>query len=204
MATIDLNCDMGEGCDNDAELMNYISSANIACGFHAGDRQTMRTTVELARDYGVTVGAHPGYRDRENFGRQPMNLTAKEVFDIVAEQITMMADVCKESAVDLHHVKVHGALYNQASRNSELAAAIAEAVVSLDPNLVLYGLSGSFLISEAERAGLQTASEVFADRTYQPDGSLTPRSDSNALITDDQKAVGQALQMVLSKTVHAV
>src|SRR5215203_923311 len=163
MVTIDLNCDMGEGCGNDTELMKYISSANVACGFHAGDRRTMKATAELAREYGVAVGAHPGYRDRTNFGRLPIALSSKEVSDMVVEQIETMADVCKESGTMLHHVKPHGALYNQAASNSELAAAIAEAVAGLDANLIIYGLSGSFLISEAEKAGLRSASEVFAD-----------------------------------------
>ena len=204
MDTIDLNCDMGEGCGNDAELMKYVSSANVASGFHAGDLQTMRSTVQLAIEHGVAIGAHPGYRDRRNFGRVPVKASLHEVFDIVAEQIDAMMDVCKESGAVLRHVKPHGALYNQAARNAELASTIAKAIVSRDRKLILYGLSGSFLISEAEKAGLPTASEVFADRTYQPDGSLTPRSQPGALITDDRIAVVQALEMIRSKTVTAV
>lgn len=201
--TIDLNCDLGEGCENDAELMKYISSANIACGFHAGDRTTMIATVALALANDVAIGAHPGYRDRDNFGRTAMSLSPNEIFGVVVEQIQALRDVCTESGADLHHVKPHGALYNQAAKNSELAAAIAEAVVSVDPALVLYGLSGSFLISEARAAGLRTASEVFADRTYQRDGSLTPRTDLNALIDNENAAVAQVVQMIESKTVTA-
>jgi len=204
MITIDVNCDMGEGCGNDAELMKYISSANVACGFHAGDLQTMRTTVGLALEYGVAIGAHPGYPDRENFGRLPMKLSPKEIFDIVSEQILSLERVCSESGEVLQHVKPHGALYNRAAKDAELAAAIAEAVLHFDRRLILYGLSGSFLISEAEKVGLRCASEVFADRTYQPDRSLTPRSESNALIIDDGAAVAQALQMIRSGTVTAV
>ncbi|HUR99595.1 MAG TPA: 5-oxoprolinase subunit PxpA [Pyrinomonadaceae bacterium] len=204
MVTIDLNCDMGEGCGNDAELMKYVSSANVACGFHAGDLQTMRATVELALEHGVAIGAHPGYRDRENFGRVAMEIALNDIFDLVAEQIRTMVGVCEENGTVLHHVKPHGALYNQAATNSELAATIARAVASIDPDLILYGLSGSLLISEARKAGLRTASEVFADRTYQPDGSLTPRSHSEALMNDDKKAVAQVLQMIRSRTVTAI
>src|SRR6186713_1652481 len=164
MRSVDLNCDMGEGCGNDAELMSFISSANIACGFHAGDIETMRRTAELAVANEVAIGAHPGYLDRENFGRTAMSLPSKEVFEIVREQVLSMSAICAEFQVSLHHVKPHGALYNQAAKDRELAATIAEAVASLDPKLILYGLSGSMLIGEAESAGLRTASEVFADR----------------------------------------
>ena len=200
---IDLNCDMGEGCGNDGELMKYISSANVACGFHAGDLDTMRRTVELAMNHGVAIGAHPGYRDRENFGRTPASLSTAEVVDIVAEQIATLKTVCEEFGASLHHVKPHGALYNQAAKDRELAAAIAEAVHGADPGLILYGLSGSFLISEARGRGLVAASEVFADRTYQPDGSLTPRTETDALIIASKDAAAQALQMVKLKTVTA-
>src|SRR5688500_3461846 len=194
MLTVDLNCDLGEGCENDAELMRYISSANVACGFHAGDEATMRKTVELAIENNVAVGAHPGYRDKENFGRQPMPISGREVFDIVVEQIELLNEICVSLGTSLHHVKPHGALYNQAARDQELAAAIAEAVIRADKNLILYGLSGSYLISEAASAGLRTASEVFADRTYQSDGSLTPRTEPNALIADAKDSVQQVLQ----------
>jgi UPF0271 protein len=200
---IDLNCDMGEGCGNDAELMKYISSANIACGFHAGDAETMRRTVELAMDHGVAIGAHPGYRDRENFGRTAASLSRTEVLDIIREQIATLKTVCEDFGATLHHVKPHGALYNQAAKDRELAAAIAEAVHNAGPDLILYGLSGSYLISEADARGLITASEVFADRTYQPDGTLTPRTESNALISEAEDAVAQALQMIGSQTVTA-
>lgn len=201
MLSIDLNCDMGEGCGNDAELMKYVSSANIACGFHAGDRSTMNHTVELALEHKVAIGAHPGFRDLEHFGRNAMSLPPKEVFAIVVEQVQTLKRVCETHGALLHHVKPHGALYNQAAKDDELAAAIAEAIVSVDRSLVLYGLSGSFMISAAETAGLKTASEVFADRTYQFDGSLTPRTEPNALITEVETAVSQALQMTRSRTV---
>ena len=203
MKSVDLNCDMGEGCGNDAELMPYVSSANIACGFHAGDAVTMRQTAELAHSHGVVIGAHPGYRDLENFGRTPMNLPAREVFDIVVEQVAAMSDVCRNIDAKLNHVKPHGALYNQAAKDPELAAAIVEAVKSFDDGLIFYGLSGSVMISAAEKVGLRTASEVFADRTYQSDGSLTPRTLSNALIDDAEIAAKQVVEMVNSGSVIA-
>jgi 5-oxoprolinase (ATP-hydrolysing) subunit A len=203
MLTVDLNCDMGEGCPNDAELMRYVSSANIACGYHAGDAETMRRTVDLALAGGVAIGVHPGYSDRENFGRTSISLPPEEVIGLVAEQIRDLNEICVQRGARLHHVKPHGALYNQAAKDKDLATAIAEVVASFDSKLILYGLSGSFLISEAESAGLITASEVFADRTYRPDGTLTPRSEPNALITDVRQCIEQVLQMVKSQTVAA-
>ncbi len=193
---IDLNCDMGEGCGNDAELMDYISSANVACGFHAGDAATMRKTVETAIEKGVAIGAHPGYPDRGNFGRVAMQLPPKKVYEIVAEQVAALSEIASAAGGKLSHVKAHGALYNQAAGDTELAAAIAEAVIDFDKNLVLFCLSGSPMIVEAEKHRLRTASEVFADRTYRNDGSLTPRSESNALIKNTGVALNQVLNMI--------
>lgn len=201
MLTVDLNCDLGEGCGNDAELMRYISSANIACGFHAGDARTMRQTAEIAIEHNVAVGAHPGYRDKENFGRRSMTLSVEEVFELVVQQIESLTEICSSLNCSIHHVKPHGALYNQAATDKDLAAAIAQAIGSVDDNLILYGLSGSLLISQAEAAGLKTASEVFADRTYRSDGTLTPRTEPNALITNVQRSIDQVLQMVETETV---
>lgn len=204
MKPIDLNCDMGEGCPNDAELMNYVSSVNIACGYHAGDATTMRTTAELANEKNIAIGAHPSFPDRENFGRTAMIMTPREVYDIVTFQIAALNDICHASGIVLSHVKPHGALYNQSARDTKLAAAIAEAVRDTNPLLVLFGLSGSVSIIEAERLGLRTASEVFADRTYQRNGSLTPRSEPNAMISDVDLAAAQALSMVRDGAVIAV
>ena len=201
MKAVDLNCDLGEGCGNDREIMKYISSANIACGFHAGTASTMRVTAEMAVENGVAIGAHPSFPDRENFGRLPMSLPLEEIFDIVLHQVGAMAAVCRSVGTRLRHVKPHGALYNQSANDAELAAEIAKAVKAVDEGLVLYGLSGSLSIAEAEKVGLRTASEVFADRTYCSDGRLTPRSEPNALIDDIQGAVEQVLQMVLSENV---
>jgi len=193
---IDLNCDMGEGCPNDAELMRYVSSVNIACGFHAGDRDTMRRTIELAIANNCAIGAHPGYRDRGNFGRVETNAGPKETYEIVTEQIGILDSIANEQRGRICHVKPHGALYNRSARDSETAAAIAEAVRDFRADLVLFGLSGSRSVAEAERIGLRTASEVFADRTYRPDGSLTPRSEPNALIENANEAVAQVVSMV--------
>jgi UPF0271 protein len=201
MKTVDLNCDMGEGCGNDAELMRYITSANIACGFHAGNPTTMRQTAEMALQSGVAIGAHPSYRDTENFGRTPMDLAAREVFDIVVEQVAAMSEVCRSIGTRLNHVKPHGALYNQAAKNPELSAAIADAVRSVGDDLIFFGLAGSIMIFKAEELGLRTASEVFADRTYQSDGSLTPRTQADALIEEERTAIAQVLGMVNAKSV---
>ena len=208
MLSIDLNCDMGESfgawrMGNDAELMNFASSVNIACGFHAGDASVMRETVEMALQKGVAVGAHPSFPDLQGFGRRPMSLSPQEIFDVVLYQVCALKGICAAFGAKLHHVKPHGALYNQAAKDSKIAKAIAEAVKAIDKNLVFYGLSGSCLISEAENLGLKTASEVFADRTYRADGSLTPRSEPNALIKNSEQAVSQVLQMIKEQTVTA-
>jgi len=209
MLSIDLNCDMGESfgawrMGNDTELMNYVSSVNVACGFHAGDASAMRKTVETALKKGVAIGAHPSFPDLQGFGRRSMVLSTQEIFDIVLYQVSALKGVCEAFGAKLNHVKPHGALYNQAAKDSGIAAAIVEAARAIDKNLVFYGLSGSCLISEAEKLGLKTASEVFADRTYQADGSLTPRSAPNALIKDGGRAVSQILQMIKEQTVSAI
>ncbi|HVF47227.1 MAG TPA: 5-oxoprolinase subunit PxpA [Pyrinomonadaceae bacterium] len=201
---IDINCDLGEGYANDAELMRYISSANIACGYHAGDADTMKRTVDLALVNGVAIGAHPGYHDREYFGRKAMSLTAPQIRDIVTTQIHDLGEIAEAAGARLAHVKPHGALYNQAARDREIASAIAEAVLEFNRNLILFGLSGSFSISEAAKLGLQTASEVFADRTYQTDGTLTPRTEPNALIKDADAAITQVLDMIKYGRVRSV
>jgi len=201
---IDINCDLGEGCANDAELMTYISSANIACGYHAGDADTMKRTVDLALQNGVAIGAHPGYQDREHFGRHAVHLPPAEIAKIVTAQICGLSEIAESAGARLAHVKPHGALYNQSARDPEIASAIAEAVLEFDRDLILFGLSGSFSISEAARLGAKTASEVFADRTYQPDGSLTPRDEPNALIKDTETAITQVLDMIKYGRVRSV
>lgn len=201
MQTIDLNCDMGEGFANDAQLMPWISSVNIACGYHAGDADSMQRTLALAIEHQLAIGAHPGFADKANFGRTEMLLPLNEVFDLVINQVQLLQEMALQMGCRLHHVKPHGALYNMSARDALLANTIAKAVYTVDSGLVLFGLSGSHSISEAEKIGLRTASEVFADRTYQPNGSLTPRSAANALIGSEKECLQQVIQMIEHKTV---
>lgn len=206
MAVIDLNCDMGEAFGNypmpaDEMLMNYISSASIACGFHAGDPQVMQQTVLLAAKKGVAIGAHPGLPDLQGFGRREIKITPREAYQMVLYQVGALHGFVKAAGEKLNHVKPHGALYNMAARDSGLADAVAKAVYDFDPGLILFALAGSEMISAAQNAGLRYASEVFADRSYQDDGSLTPRAQPGAIITDDRQAVTQALLMVDSQQV---
>jgi len=204
MLTIDINCDMGEGIGNDDAIMPFISSANIACGYHAGDEDTMRKTIESAIKNNVAIGAHPSFFDKKNFGRTEMNLAGDVIYDLVLLQLRTIDKIINKENAKLHHVKPHGALYNMSAKNSSISQAIAQAVKDFDENLILFGLSGSISISIAEQMGLKTASEVFADRTYQDDGSLTPRSEAGALIEDEAKLLQQLLQMIQEKTVTTV
>jgi len=199
--TIDLNCDMGELPEAIADgtqeaLMRSITSANVACGGHAGDEQTMRATIQQALQYGVAVGAHPGYADRENFGRRELNLSSAQVADSVFEQVRALAKVADNCGARVVHVKPHGALYNQAVRNRDLAQAIADGVARWCPNVVLVGLAGSLMLDVFREAGFEVAAEAFADRRYEPDGTLRSRKFDDALIRDPQKAAEQALAMV--------
>lgn len=192
---IDLNCDMGEGVGNDADIMPHITSANIACGFHAGDGETMRETVRLAKRYGVAVGAHPGWRDREGFGRREMTLPAEEVEALVREQVEALAAIARAEGVTLRHVKPHGALYNQAAKERELANAIARAVKAVGVDLVLVGLAGSGLVEAGIEAGLRVAHEGFPDRRYNPDGTLVSRREPHAIIESPEEVAAQALEL---------
>jgi UPF0271 protein len=196
--TLDLNGDLGEGCGDDAALMPWLTSANIACGGHAGDAATMARAVALAREHGVAIGAHPGYADREHFGRRDVDLPPGRIRELVREQLAVLS-----SLAPVRHVKPHGALYNRAARDRAAADAIAGAVAEVDPGLVLFGLAGSALLEAGRAAGLRVAAEGFADRTYQVDGSLTPRTCPDALIHDPEEAVGQALGMALGGRVRA-
>ncbi|GAB3927567.1 LamB/YcsF family protein [Mucilaginibacter myungsuensis] len=206
MQSIDLNCDMGEAfgnypMPNDELLMDHITSANIACGFHAGDPDVMQRTVAMAVKKGVAIGAHPGLPDLQGFGRREMKIGAKEAYQITLYQIGALSGFVNAAHGKLAHVKPHGALYNMAAKDVGLAKAIAEAVHDFDPSLVLYGLANSEMITWAKQLGLKTASEVFADRTYQDDGSLTPRKQANALITDEAVSLKQVLMMVKQQQV---
>jgi UPF0271 protein len=193
---VDLNADLGEGCANDQALLQLVSSANIACGFHAGDAQTMRQSVRWALQYGVAIGAHPSFPDRENFGRTRMQLPAETVYAQVVYQLGALAAIARAEGGVMVHVKPHGMLYNQAAVESELAEAIARAVKAVDPTLRLVGLAGSELIRAGEKQGLVTRQEVFADRGYQANGTLVPRGQPGALITSDELALAQTLEMV--------
>lgn len=204
MRRIDFNCDLGEGAGYDAELMPLITSANIACGAHAGDAATMRATVVLARRYGVAAGAHPGFADREHFGRHERVASPKEVFALVCGQAIALQKIAAEEGVRLRHVKPHGALYNQVSRDAALARAVAEAVREVDRNLVLVALAGSELMRAGNELGLRVAGEVFADRAYRADGSLVPRSQPGALFVSEEAVCAQALGMATRGIVKAV
>jgi len=205
---IDLNSDVGESfgawrLGADAPVIRSITSANVACGYHAGDPGVMRATVRLAREAGVSVGAHPGYPDLGGFGRREMKVTPRDVEDMVLYQVGALAAIAASEGVKLAHVKAHGALYNQAARDRALAEAIARAVRAFDPALVLFGLPGSELLSAGEAAGLRVAAEGFADRAYDADGSLAPRSDPGAVIHDPSEVVRRSLRMVRDGQVTA-
>lgn len=202
--TIDINCDMGEGIGPDDSLMPYIHSANIACGFHAGNGDIIRHTIELALRYGVKIGAHPSFRDKENFGRKEMHVSSDKIYALVIEQLIKMDLLAREKGARLHHIKPHGALYNMSARDPQVARVIAQAASDFQPDIVLYGLSGSHSISEAKNVGLKTASEIFADRTYQDDGSLTPRSQPHALIENEEEMMQQLMQMIQQGKVNTV
>lgn len=204
MIVVDLNADLGEGCGNDAELLTLVSSANIACGFHAGDAQTMRESVRGALQNGVAIGAHPSFPDRENFGRTAMNLPPETVYAQMLYQIGALAAIARAERGQLRHVKPHGMLYNQAAKDAQLADAIARAVHAVDGNLILVGLAGSELIRAGERYSLVTREEVFADRGYRADGSLVPRSEPGALIVDEDLALAQTLDMVKQGQVQSI
>ena len=208
MIRIDLNSDLGESfgawtMGADEALMASITSANVACGFHAGDPSVMRRTIALAKAHGVAVGAHPGFADLVGFGRREMQLSPAEVEDLVLYQVAAIAGVAAAEGVPLQHVKAHGALYNMAARDAALAAAIARAVAAFDRSLVFLGLPNSPLLREAENVGLEVAAEVFADRTYEPDGSLTSRRKPGSVIHDPGQVVDRAVRMVTSGSVTA-
>lgn len=204
MVKIDLNADLGEGGSADAQLMMLVSSVNIACGFHAGDAQTMLESVRNAIKNGVAIGAHPSFPDRGNFGRTAMDLPPETVYAQVLYQIGALEAMVRAENSVMRHVKPHGMLYNQAAKAPALADAIARAVRDSNPQLILVGLAGSELIRAGKRLGLTTRQEVFADRGYQPDGSLVPRTQAGALITDEGKALAQTLEMVCAGRVNAV
>lgn len=208
MKSIDLNCDMGELPDAIADgtqdaLMQYITSVNIACGGHAGDEETMRTTIEQALRYNVAVGAHPGYEDRANFGRIELQLAPEEISASVERQVRALDDIAKKCGARIVHVKPHGALYNQAARDPLIARAIAEGVHRWRTDVILVGLAGAVMLEEFRAANFRVAAEAFADRRYEPDGSLRSRKFSDALVIDPLQAAKQALGIVEQSSVVA-
>lgn len=204
MTRVDLNADMGEGSGRDADLMRCVTSVNIACGAHAGDARTMRETLELAALHHVAAGVHPGYPDPDHFGRRDLGMTPGEVYQTVAEQIGVLREIANAVGVLLVHAKPHGALYNAAAVDEHIARAIARAVHDADPELLLYGLAGSALLVEGERAGLRTVAEAFADRGYLPDGTLAPRDRAGAVIDDPEGAAMRVLRIVTEQRVRSV
>ena len=209
MKKIDLNCDLGESFGNykiglDDEVIRHISSANVACGFHASDPLVMQKTVALAKENGVCIGAHPGFPDLVGFGRRNMSVSPVEAKALVQYQIGALDAFCKAAGVKLCHVKPHGALYNMAGKDEILAQAVCEGIFEYDSNLILLGLSGSKMIEAGKKIGLRTANEVFADRAYEDDGSLVARSKPGALITDENLAVSRVVEMVKNGRVTSI
>ena len=206
---VDLNCDMGESfgswtIGDDAAILPFVSSVNIACGFHAGDPSVMRATVHAAAAHHVAVGAHPGLPDLAGFGRREMAVSPQAVYDMTSYQIGALRGIARAAGVTVNHIKPHGALYNMAAVRSPIANAIALAVHDTDGSLTLVALSGSCLIDAGRATGLRTASEVFADRNYMPDGTLVPRSAPNAIVHDVDEAAARAVRMVQSHRVTAI
>ncbi|MFV0387493.1 MAG: 5-oxoprolinase subunit PxpA [Pyrinomonadaceae bacterium] len=200
MKRIDLNCDLGEWNSDgsnttDAQIMPFISSANIACGIHAGTPHSIKTTIELAIKHQVAIGAHPSYPDRAGFGRKSIKMNPEAIFELVLNQIETVNEICREYNIKLHHVKPHGALYNDAAENPSIAKAIVKAVKQFDKSSYIYALSGSALVFETEKAGMRAVSEVFADRTYDSEGFLVHRSQPNAMIATTKDSIRQVLMM---------
>ncbi len=206
---VDLNADVGESfgawsLGQDPALMSSITSANVACGFHAGDPGVMRATVALAREHGVAVGAHPGFPDLAGFGRRELQVSPRDVEDFVVYQVGALAGIAAAQGVRLQHVKPHGALFNMAVRDAALADAIARAVALIDKSMILFGLPGSELVAAGTRAGLRTACEVFADRAYRSDGTLVPRQEEGAVIHDAAAVEQRVIAMVRDQVVEAI
>ncbi|MVX64782.1 5-oxoprolinase subunit PxpA [Clostridium chromiireducens] len=209
MYKVDLNCDLGESFGNyklglDEEVISYISSANVACGFHASDPLVMAHTVKLAKESGVCIGAHPGFPDLVGFGRRNMNVSPREAKAMVQYQIGALDAFCTAAGIKMCHVKPHGALYNMAGKDLKLAEAICEGIFEINPELILLALSGSEMVSAAQSIGLKVAREAFADRAYEEDGSLVARTKEGAMITDEDVAINRVIKMVKENKVEAI
>ena len=201
---VDLNSDLGEGAEHDEEILKFVTSANIACGFHAGDPASVFDSIRMAKEHGVAVGAHPSLADRENFGRTEIETSASDVFALVAYQIGAFKALCAAAGTEMRHVKAHGALYNMATRNLALAQAIAQAVLAVDTRLIVFVPPRTALEIAAVELELQTAREVFADRNYMPDGSLVPRTRPDALLHDPIEAAERVVRMLREGVVRAI
>ncbi|WP_246796202.1 5-oxoprolinase subunit PxpA [Burkholderia perseverans] len=201
---IDLNADLGEGCGADEALLGLVTSANIACGWHAGGAQAMRDCVRWAVSRNVSIGAHPSFHDPENFGRKEMDLPAGEIYAGVLYQLGALSAIAQAEGGRIAHVKPHGALYNQAARDARIADAVVAAVHDFDPSVAVFGLAGSGFVAAARRAGLAAVEEVFADRGYRADGSLVPRGEPGALVDDEAAMLARTLEMVRDRRVRAV
>ena len=209
MYQVDLNCDLGESFGNyklglDEEVISYISSSNIACGFHASDPLIMDHTVKLAKKAGVCVGAHPGFPDLVGFGRRNMDVSPKEAKAMVQYQIGALDSFCRAHGIKMHHVKPHGALYNMAGQDLKLALAICEGIYEVNPELILLALSGSEMVNAAKSIGLKVAREAFADRAYEEDGSLVARTKEGAMITDEKESIKRVIKMIKETKVEAI
>ena len=209
MNKIDLNCDLGESFGNyklglDEEVIKYISSANIACGYHASDPLVMSQSVKSAKENGVAVGAHPGFPDLMGFGRRNMSVQPNEAKAYVQYQVGALSAFCRANGVKLCHVKPHGALYNMAGKDYALSKSICEGIYEIDPDIILLGLSGSQMLKAAADTGLRCAMEVFADRAYEEDGSLVARTKPGAVITDENESISRVIGMVKNGTVTAI
>lgn len=209
MNKIDLNCDLGESFGAykiglDSEVIPFISSANVACGYHASDPVVMSKTVKMCKEYGVHIGAHPGFPDLLGFGRRNMNVSPSDAKDYVMYQIGALDAFCKANGVKIQHIKPHGALYNMAGKDYNLAKAICEGIYEINSDYILLGLSGSMLLKAAEDTGLRSASEVFADRAYTDDGSLVPRTAEGAVITDENIMISRVVRMIKNGEVETI
>jgi UPF0271 protein len=201
---IDLNADLGEGCGSDEALLDLVSSANIACGWHAGGASAMRECVRWAVEKGVAIGAHPSFNDPENFGRKEMDIPASDIYAGVLYQLGALAAIARAEGGRIAHVKPHGALYNQAAKDRTIADAIVSAVHDFDPSLLIFGLANSGLVDATRRAGMEAIEEVFADRGYRSDGSLVPRKDPGALLDDEEAVLERTLRMAKEQRVQAI
>jgi UPF0271 protein len=194
--SIDINCDMGEGMGNESNIMPFISSANIACGGHTGNADSIKRSIEIALSHNVAIGAHPSYYDRENFGRVSQFISVLELAEIIADQNYLFEKVDIQMGVPIHHVKLHGALYNDCAKDALLSKTFVQTIQAIDPTLIIYGLSGSFTIQEAIMNGQPFYREAFADRSYQKNGQLTPRHLSHAMLEEEDQVIKQVISLI--------